>query len=56
MTKDERIKECLKVLTRMRYFEDERKIKRLAMDAINALDPELAKLDEAEAFYKAHDG
>jgi len=52
--KDRRIKECLETLTEMRYFNEQHKMKRLAWDAINALDPELAKLDETEAYRRVH--
>lgn len=51
---DKRLKECLKVLTSMRYFNEEHKMKAHAWEAINALSPELAELDEKAAFDRIH--
>ncbi len=51
---DERLQECLEVLTEMRYFNEKHKMKRLAWNAINALSPELAKLDEDAAYTRIH--
>ncbi|EHA1126417.1 hypothetical protein FG475_14945 [Vibrio navarrensis] len=52
---DERLKKCLMVLTEMRYFNEEHKMKQLAWNAINALSPELANLDESTAYDRIHD-
>lgn len=51
---DKRLQECLEVLTEMRYFNQHHKMKALAWDAINALSPELAKLDEDAAYSRIH--
>lgn len=51
---DARLKECLEVLTSMRYFGESYKMKAHAWDAINALAPELAKLDETAAYEHIH--
>lgn len=41
---DESVQECLEVLTSMRYFNEQHKMKALAYDAIFALSPDLARL------------
>ena len=51
---DTRLKECLMVLTEMRYFNQSHKMKALAWDAINAISPDLAKLDEDSAYELIH--
>ena len=51
---DERLQSCLEVLTEMRYFNQNHKMKALAWNAINALSPELAKLSEEAAFERIH--
>lgn len=51
---DDRLKECLMVLTEMRHFNQEHKMKALAWNAIHALSPELAKLSEEVAFEAMH--
>lgn len=51
---DERLLKCLKELTAMRYFNEQHKMKAHAWDAINALSPELAELDENSAFERIH--
>ncbi|WP_299496425.1 hypothetical protein [uncultured Shewanella sp.] len=51
---DERLQACLEVLTEMRYFNEEHKMKRLAWNAIHALSPELAKLDPDVAYERIH--
>lgn len=52
---DDRLKNCLEVLTEMRYFNnEEHKMKRLAWNAIHALSPELAELDEVAAYERIH--
>lgn len=51
---DERMQNCLEVLTEMRYFNQHHKMKALAWNAINALSPELAKLDEEKAYDRIH--
>jgi hypothetical protein len=51
---DVRLKNCLEVLTEMRYFNQHHKMKALAWNAINALSPELAKLDPDSAYDKIH--
>lgn len=45
-----RLRKCLEVLTEMRYFNQEHKMKALAWNAINAIAPELAALSEEEAY------
>lgn len=47
---DKSIQECLEVLTEMRYFNQGHKMKPLAWNAINALAPNLAAMDEESAF------
>lgn len=51
---DKRLQECLEVLTEMRYHNQYHKMKALAWNAINALSPELAKLDESSAYSRIH--
>jgi hypothetical protein len=51
---DARLQECLEVLTEMRYFNQQHKMMGLAWNAINALSPELAKLDENSAYDRIH--
>ncbi len=51
---DERLQNCLEVLTEMRYFNQEHKMRPLAWNAINALSPELAKLGVDEAYERIH--
>ena len=45
---------CLKTLTEMRYFDQQLKMKALAWNAIHALSPELAELDEESAYNMVH--
>lgn len=49
-----RLKECLEILTTMRYLNQCHKMKAYAWEAINALSPELAKLDDEDAFNFIH--
>jgi len=51
---DKRLKGCLEVLTEMRYFNEQHKMKRLAWNAINELAPELSQMSEYEAFNRMH--
>lgn len=51
---DKRLQGVLEVLTEMRYFNQSHKMKGLAWNAINALSPELAKLDEKTAYERIH--
>ena len=51
---DKRLQDCLEVLTEMRYHNQHHKMKALAWNAINALSPELAKLDESSAYSRIH--
>ncbi len=51
---DQRLQKCLEVLTEMRYFDQNHKMKALAWNAINALSPELAELDEHSAYDRVH--
>lgn len=51
---DERLQRCLEVLTEMRYFNQQHKMKALAFNAIEAIAPDIAKLDEATAFERIH--
>ena len=51
---DEKINECLMVLTEMRYHNQNHKMKALAWDAINSLSPDLANLSEKEAYDFVH--
>jgi hypothetical protein len=51
---DERLHECLKVLTSMRYFNQSHKMMCHAYDAIKALSPELADLEPDVAFDRIH--
>lgn len=52
---DEALKSCLMVLTEMRYFNEQHKMKRLAWNAINALSPELAELNEDDAYNRVRE-
>lgn len=52
---DERLQACLEVLAEMRYFKQNHKMQGLAHNAIEALSPELAKLDDA-ALYERING
>ncbi|QDP50487.1 MAG: hypothetical protein Unbinned6284contig1001_43 [Prokaryotic dsDNA virus sp.] len=47
---DESLKKCLSVLAEMVYFNQYHKMKGLAYNAIEALSPDLAKLDESEIY------
>ena len=47
---DDRLHECLKVLTSMRYFNEQHKMMGHVWEAINELSPELAGLPPNEAF------
>jgi hypothetical protein len=51
---NERLSNCLMVLTEMRYFNQQHKMKSLAWDAINALSPDLAELSEEAAYKRIH--
>lgn len=51
---DSRLKQCLEILTSMRYFKEEHKLYRQTWDAINALSPELAKLDDDSMYNRIH--
>lgn len=51
---DDRLQKCLEVLTEMRYFNQQHKMKALAWNAINALSPELAALSEHDAYDRVH--
>lgn len=51
---DEGLNQCLEILTTMRYFNEYHKMKAHAWDAINAIAPDLAKLDEEDAFNFIH--
>lgn len=51
---DGQVNECLRVLTAMRYFKEDHKMMANAWDAINALNPNLAKMDESSAFDAMH--
>ena len=51
---DDRLLDCLKTLTEMRYFNQHHKMKALAWDAINSLSPDLAKLNEEVAYDFIH--
>jgi hypothetical protein len=51
---DNRIQSFLEVLTEMRYFNQNHKMKSLAWNAINALSPELAELSEEAAYERIH--
>lgn len=51
---DERLKDCLSVLTSMRYFGQSHKMHCLAYDAIHALSPELAELEPDVAYERIH--
>ena len=51
---DERLLSCLRTLTEMRYHNQNHKMKALAWNAIHALSPELAELDEEAAYDRIH--
>ena len=51
---DERLHDCLMVLTEMCYFNQHHKMMGLAWNAINALSPELTKLDPKAAYDRIH--
>jgi len=51
---DDRLQGVLEVLTEMRYFNQEHKMKGLAWNAINELSPDLARLDETSAYDLIH--
>lgn len=51
---DKRLRDCFEVLTSMRYFNEEHKMKAHAWEAIRALSPELAELDEKAAYDRIH--
>lgn len=51
---DERVIECLKVLTSMRYFNQSHKMMAHTYDAIRVLSPELADLEPDVAFERIH--
>ena len=51
---DERLQACLEVLTSMRYFNQYHKMMPLTWDAINAISPELAKLEPDAAYDLIH--
>ena len=51
---DERLQDCLEVLTEMRHFNQYHKMMGLAWNAINALSPELAKLSTDAAYNRIH--
>lgn len=51
---DERLKQCLAVLTSMRYFGENHKMKAHAWEAIKSLSPELAALSESAAYKRIH--
>lgn len=52
--KDDKVLECLKVLTSMRYFEQNHKMMGNTYEAIAALSPELAELPPKEAYDLIH--
>lgn len=51
---DGSINECLRVLTSMRYFKQDHKMMPNVWDAINALNPNLAAMNEDDAFSAMH--
>ena len=51
---DERLNECLKVLTSIRYFNESHKAMGHVWEAIDALSPELAQLEPELAFNRIH--
>ncbi len=51
---DGQVNECLRILTSMRYFKQEHKMMAHAWDAIDALNPNLAKMNEDDAFNAMH--
>jgi hypothetical protein len=48
------LQKCLEVLTSMRYFGQDHKMMGHTWEAINALSPELAKLEPDVAFERIH--
>lgn len=51
---DGAINECLRVLTSMRYFKQDHKMMANAWEAINTLNPNLASMNEDDAFNAMH--
>lgn len=51
---DERLQDCLEVLTEMRYFNQSHKMMGLAWNALNALSPDLANMDVDAAYARIH--
>ena len=51
---DERLQECLMVLTEMRYFNQRHNMMGLAWNAINVLSPDIAAMDTEDAFNLIH--
>lgn len=51
---DERLQDCLEVLAEMRYFKQDHKMQGLAHNAIKALAPELAKLDDSTLYERVN--
>jgi hypothetical protein len=51
---DENLQRCLEVLTSMRYFHQDHKMMGNVWEAINALSPELGKLEPNEAYDRIH--
>ncbi len=51
---DERLQECLEVLTGMRYFHENHKMMSGTYEAIKALSPELANLEPDAAYSFIH--
>lgn len=51
---DDRLQSYLMVLTEMRYFNQHHKMMALAWNAINALSPDLAKLEPDVAYSRIH--
>ncbi len=51
---DERLQECLEILTSMRYFEESHKMMAHTYDAIKSLSPQLADLEPEAAYTMIH--
>lgn len=51
---DDRLRNCLRELTAIRYFGISNRTKANVWDAINALSPDLAALDDESAFNLMH--
>ena len=51
---DERLQDCLEVLTEMRHFNQQHKMMGLAWNALYALSPDIAKLSVDAAYYRIH--